>query len=1469
MFIDNTLQEYLETSSVIKSQSAVVAEWNMNIASNILKVGNYRYRPTETSSPYYQIADSFDTNDNNNFYTGATDSDIVIDGGTDDDGLPLAFKTKKDKEKLLFSLEDCFGRFRPRSGINKLRFFANKYTHHSNAEMFQRPRYYMADRTDPFKYWTSYRTENATELGIAKDIKNNQYYISDAAPFVTYKDAVPANRIVVKMQTNVGNVDLGPFNNGDGSINDPLYGLENQTTPTRWKIQYLNVKTAVNDSGVTANIIEPNWIDAISFNPDSIRRDGTRIIKENGYVELSYGLIVPEEFRDFIYFGGTYPSEAALPDPEITLEGSAYFVQSDTNQETISILVGGEYVSFPAKYGWSVEEETVTRLTNFVTDLTDPTSFVNSSTNQKQFKEFQYIGGLRIVAETMNVFDSTFDLIEMSPRLAVNLADKTTNFSITKSASDLGISGLPVGQLLAGTGTINLFDYDQAFFDQNTTSIINKFLNQNVQFKLYEVVVDVNGFDYYLPIKTMYSEGFPEISSSTRDVSLQLRDMFFYLESMTAPQLLISNVSLSYAVALLLDYVGFSNYSFKRIENESDLIIPYFMVGPDKTVAEVLSELAISSQSAMFFDEYNNFIVMSKGYLLPTALDRSTDIVLHGSNDFEKNNQLKNSQTTEKLANIVDLSSQNNHIYNDGMIQYTTRYIQKSYGSLKQANMVDRDKTWIYKPALLWEVSATESTKTKNEEVSQQQSYVLGAIPLNSDLSNDLPIVSGHKVINNIIDLGEGVYWLPRYKGYFYANGEIIKYDAVQFSVPGLSATQVDDNVIGDTVWITSTQEYQKYFAKIPFNGKIYPTGLVKIYSEPSYENISGITRLKNGAVAKHGRMQFGTGIRNIDGTMSPVYHYAGLNPQWSDNSNLRGAVMETKYLFGGSQATEADTTTGMAGVDNTRALATTRNGIIKNFLSNVYIEESTVNRLFSTQTGTVQSSSLIMNGSAREADDQTPSFISYVYKSLPDKFVHFGTRMRIIGSLDNNEYRGQSPSGAKTYYTSSSSTPEQSSSIGGSSGGIGIMIDPGTNQGYYFEIAALTENNLSQYADSGNLHNLIFYKLKRNVSATSDSDKAIPIKLWGGTGSIIVDDGKLTGQYRMAAEEKPTVYDIAVEYQQVGNTLRFYLYVNGVMVGVVDDTNPLTIRNNMALFVRSSSSVMFENIYALANNYSQNTTFNTDIIANTVFADQEINVSDSFRKYAISGLIQSTYLSGIGTLEPPKYRMYFEEFGTIMREAAYFNVRYDKAYPALYAVMSPTFNKIKGYTISGFIAGAYKAEFLVFNNTDTALNFDSTSGNYLRIQGVTFTQQSAHELTVDEYYSKKSDLSNPEFIDEKAVMSSQIEKQVYQDIKFNRMTYGNKQFSIAASYLQNADQADSLMQWLSNKIMKIRKSVGINVFGMPILQLGDIIEIDYKNTNNINEVAPDNTRFVVYSIEYSRSKEGPETKIYVSEVTE
>ena len=1517
MFANDTLKAHLLESATIKSQAMVIAEWNMNDYSNISKVGNYRFRPLDgVASKYGSVPSFYDPLDEGYFYTDATYSDVVLDGGINEVESPMLLKQSKEKEQLLFSLEDCFGRFRPRSGINKVRYGVTKYLHNSNPDMALRPRYYMADKNDPFKYWTSYRTEGGVEYGIANVSSSGRNYINDAAPFVVYDRPVAANRLVVKMQTNVGSVDQAPYFTIIGQAGDPFYGYKNSTVPSDWKIEIL---------------VDGRWETAKSFSAIDKRVDGSPIVGPDGHVEIGYGLLVPEQYQDKFNYIGKVSSISALP--ASLRDGDAYLVvSSNSDIGTFHIWYNSGYQTFKPQYAWQLLDDKTAATSLLITELADLESYLVSGVSQ--YREFQYITGMRVVVSQMNKFGSVFDLIEMSPRIAANITDSTDSFNITKIASDLGTAGLPVGQLLASVGNLTLFDAPQAFSEINTSSIIPFSSFKNMKVKLYDAI-DIDSTRYYVPIKTMYADSFPEINNKTRLVSIELRDLYSYFESLSAPQLLLTNVSVSYAIATILDYIGFANYDFKRVSGEKEEIIPFFFVDPSQTVAEVLQNIAVSTQSSMFFDEYNNFIVMSKGYMLPSNEDRSTDITLIGSDDFLADGPLENVNENRQLANIVDLTSQGDSVFNDGRILFTSRYIQKSQSSIKQAYMLDSQKTWVYRPVQLWEATGENNAKSQNEEISTQGSYSLTAIPLKSNLTSSVPEVVNGEIVNNIVDFGEAVYWLGRYNGYFYANGEVIRFDAIEYSVSGTG-----------NVWITSVQDYQNYFSKIPFRGKMYPTGRVRIFAEPNYKILSSglVTVLQDGAVAKHGRGQFGTTVTS---------HSAGIDQSWTNGSRLGGLGMNSKFLFdvisneepdvvenlpaeialirdsiledktsikelydsisryqkrilSNSADQEAINSISVANAqinlfqqqvaenmknlydyltdtikyqDITDAYSQAQRsqitGKIKNFLAYSYDSEAKTS--VSTDSQMVQASALVMDGANSADTSYLPvNHLTYVYKTTSsstgdvitskDRFTHFGTRMRILGKIGTSDTE-QKPYGEMSYLTVESDNPDDRAIVSGGSGGIAGLLNPNSGEGYYFEIAALDANNASDYGAG----NILFYKVITSGTSSTDfgyGKYSLPQLLWRGVGNIVVDSGDFVGQSRVFAQSVQTVNDLAFEYvDNVDGTRTFYLYLNGMQIATVTDTTPIVAGNATALFIRGTSKCMFENVYALSTNYAQNPSLKLTPAVNAAFGTESVSINESFSKYAISGLVQSTYLSSIGPSEGPKYNIYYDEFGTIMREAAYINARYDKAYPALYSRITPSSTKLKSYAVSSYYGGAYGAEFLVFNTTDTAIALDSTTAAPLQIQGIAFTQNNENELTVDEYFSKKSDLSNPKVENGVVATSPFTVKQKYQEIKNTRVSYGRNEFTITAPYIQSRDSANELMGWLADKVMKPRKSLGAEIFAMPIIQLGDIVQLDYTD-DDVYQGALPNTRFVVYQIDYSRAVGETVMKIYLSEVS-
>jgi len=1443
MFVDSDLNTHLKTNNTLKSESLVIAEWNLNDFENILIYGNYRYRPADPAGSIYStIPSSFDKFDTGDYYTDATVSSIESETMIDENDESLIFTTPEVDRQLYYDLKQCFNSFRPRSGINKPLFFDNgKYI--DDIKSARRPRYYMASRNDYFKYWNSFRFEDGVERGRSERIDTTGigYSITDSCPFVVYKEQVASNRIVVKLQTNLSETSAGEIRNQNGDILlDPLFDRNKSSIPKRWSVEYLDN--------------ENNWINAISFTEDSLRRDGSNIINWDGYLELFYGIAIPENYKGSFYYVGILENLSQLP-PFGSVTGEAYVINaSTTNAGTLKIWdsIDIEWKSFDVEYKFQLLEDDNTKRIGTILSLTNPDYYISGG--KTIFRDIVFLKGLRLKVETLYGPDNTFDLIELSPRLTANISDYVLGFEINKSISN-DSTGLPVGGLSVSNGSMTIMNHDFAFSDQNIFynnegSIIYNLLNPNTRVDFYEVIKNVNNYDKYIPIKSMHVEEFPKGGSGLIDVNLTLRDSFFRFETQSCPPLLFENVSLTFAIAVLLDNIGFSNYVFKNITSKNDPVIPYFFVEPDSNVADVLQKLAIATQTAMFFDEYNNFVVMSKEYLLPSVGERQTDIFMYG----QKSNNV--------LPNIIEIKDSQTKVINDGKVNYVTRYIQRAPSSLKQASYIDEDRTYGYQPVVLWEVPSQTNSKTINEK-SKTGTFTLGAVALNSSLNNLHPYVENNSILNNIIDIGENVYWLPRMQGYLYANGEVIKYDAVQYTIPGVG-----------TEWITNEIQYQEYFSKLPFNGKIYPTGLLRIYSEPYYEDVvsssgSYTTLYKNGQVKQSGRAQFGTKITD---------HSAGLSSFWTDNQNVKGLQMDSTYLFTTTPTSKISYPTETVVSSNPVAWTdgalgsslskdSSRNGIIANFLRETIPSDDIVKTQKTTSKGTVQSSALVFTGPTTNINKNK---ISYIQKNLDSDYKHFGTRMRVIGKKEAST-KIQTATNATEYYTVTSATGTDNITLTGGSGGISIMTDSSGLGGYYFEICTLSSDNLENYntkdSDTGEefsvLHNVLFYKIV--LGQKENKQIAVPKKIWGGLSKILIDEGRFVGQDRLTTEANPTVYDLAVEYKDIGSTRRFYLYINNIQVATVDDPSPLPKYNNMSLFVRGSSKCMFENVYALKNQYSQNS--KNTIIENVSqsFGTKQINSSDALKKYALSGFIQSTHLSEIGGQNSPKYDIYYEEFGTIMRECVYFNIKYDKAYPAFRAILKPTISSEKTYTSSGFYADAYGAEFLIFNATDKMIVLDETSGNYLQVIGITFTQNTSNTLSVDKYFQEKSNFSDPTIINN-IITSPNKQEKIYQDVKLSRSKYGRRDFTLDSLYIQSEDQARNIIDWIMSKTIKPRKIILLETFGTPHIQLGDIVSIDYTMPSNDKFVEVDK-QFVVSEIQYGRSESGPSSIIKVVEV--
>jgi hypothetical protein len=761
-------------------------------------------------------------------------------------------------------------------------------------------------------------------------------------------------------------------------------------------------------------------------------------------------------------------------------------------------------------------------------------------------------------------------------------------------------------------------------------------------------------------------------------------------------------------------------------------------------------------------------------------------------------------------------------------------------------------------------------------------------MPLATSLSNAVPTVVNGEVKNNIMYFGDNIYWLGRYNGYLYSAGEIIKFDAMEYKVVGMALASMtdkdpwgndvdlwrgylEDSTTAKTVWISDAADYQKYFGNTPFNGKMYPTGRVRIWTDLEYDDNDKIV-----GINEHGRGQFNTEITS---------HTAGVSSEWTNSNNCYGYYDNFYSAFmtcdededGNQDCSNIPAWTDNTNWGSTQARTSTRRGFIQNF-AREEIDSAATNVDGNNLSGLnmIQASALYFKGpkiKRDSADDPFPSSaISFVKHDLPQNaaFKHFGARVRIIGDY-----------GDAVQMPDSNNTDEPGWEYTGkvlktSSGGIAFGVDVNGN-GYYLELKAIGYENPDAESDTETeafiqqIDNVILWKKKAGVVT----------KIAGGVLDVIVDSGDYVGMQRMQGEETATtVYDIAVEYSDDISTgkRRFWVYVNGAEAFAVDDPlpSPAIDYGTIAPFVRGNSALMFENIYALEQNITSSREKGPTENIKGTFGIGEGNDGSrylpysDFYKFGISGFVQESYLKGISQDDNTKYKIWYEEFGAIMREAAYFDIKYE-SYPAFVSRISPALNGRPAFIHSGFQAGPYGAKFLIFNTMDAPVLLDETSGNYLRVQGVTFTQNTTKEYTMDDLLNK---VAKPEY---NFSGINDLETK-FSDIKKNRSKYGKVDWTFDNTFIQSDDAAKDLMEWLIDKTTRPRQMVGLKIFHNPLIQLGDRVKISYSrnsrdwadpdDTNQMVDVVCDAEKlFVVYNISYNRGNGEVSMDIYLSEV--
>lgn len=256
---------------------------------------------------------------------------------------------------------------------------------------------------------------------------------------------------------------------------------------------------------------------------------------------------------------------------------------------------------------WS---KTVSRMTDFSQLI---------SSNPTQYKR---ISGIRFRPDAMmNVFQrdskkASLELIEISPRLEVDVTSYVEQFSIDSSIGDSTSFGLPVGSVVSGAGNITLSNEEEQFLFASILSSY-KMLNEDVKFDFYQkVYVPEDDETYNVPLGVLYSSQWN--IGEDYSVSVNLEDGMKFLRELSAPDFMISAyAAMSAIILMILDNVGITGLEFKKssdivVNDKEDTVIKNFFCKKEQTLAEVLENIAVATQCSIFYDASGKLNVLTK-----------------------------------------------------------------------------------------------------------------------------------------------------------------------------------------------------------------------------------------------------------------------------------------------------------------------------------------------------------------------------------------------------------------------------------------------------------------------------------------------------------------------------------------------------------------------------------------------------------------------------------------------------------------------------------------------------------------------------------------------------------------------------------------------------------------------------------------------------------------------------------------
>ena len=363
-------------------------------------------------------------------------------------------------------------------------------------------------------------------------------------------------------------------------------------------------------------------------------------------------------------------------------------------------------------------------------------------------------------------------LIEISPRLEIDLSDFVTGLELEKSldgsntvlpissmnSNDISItfSGIPATK----NGSIVPIFSNQS---DNSLTVLSNMLRNNIKFYVNFNLRNSAALgtsptthsNVYIPAGIFYSDSWQE--NDIQDVRVQAYDVSKYLQSKPAPDYVANLKTVFEVITDILDLAGFTDYDYDSLyrvcnNKAQPLDIAYYYVNSrDTTVIDALDNIFTAYQIGAYIDEYGIMRFLS---LFDILSNTSEGLSISEADIQQGGLSVSNKQKPGKIS-----------------LRYQTPRIKQSPSLQNVKNLSIKDS-----PSFIY--------TTSNDVVWEQQSAEsLGFNYLKENMSSDSNVLSINK--NDLLDIFHTFNMDA--SGYVSIEGEIMSFQYKEYELSSVS----------------------------------------------------------------------------------------------------------------------------------------------------------------------------------------------------------------------------------------------------------------------------------------------------------------------------------------------------------------------------------------------------------------------------------------------------------------------------------------------------------------------------------------------------------------------------------------------------------------------------------------------------------------------------------------------------------